>query len=119
MEYLNNFYFKMLVKSAKMTHNLNDKNTFNEIIGYFNAAEPTILPHVWLTYHIEKKWREVYLKLIKDHFIKDTIYLVKSVANVDIDYNIIEHSFNARTIFSAIFATNGLYGDKYNKFYYK
>ena len=78
-----------------------------------------IFPHVWLTYHTEKKWREVYLKLIKDHFIKETIYLVKSVKNIDINYHIVEDSFERRTIFSAIFATSGLYGDEYNKFYYK
>ena len=109
----------MLVKSAKMTHNLNDKNTFNSIIGYFNATEPMILPHIWLPYHIEKKWREVYLKLIKDHFIKETIYLVKSIKNIDINYHIVEDSFDRRTICRRIFIDNGLYDDEYNKFYYK
>lgn len=101
-----------------MTHNLNDKKTFNDIISYFNMDELGILLHVWLTYHIGKKWCEVYLNLIKDHFIKQTIYLVQSVANVDIDYNIIENAFNARAIFMNIFITNGLGKDKHNKFYY-
>lgn len=119
MNHLNNFYFKMLVKSAKMTNNMNNDKIFKDVILYFQDTAPMILPHVWLSNGQNAKWNEVYCKLIKDHFIKETIYLVKSIKNIDINYHIVEDSFDRRTICRRIFIDNGLYDDEYNKFYYK
>ena len=77
MNHLKNFYFKMLVKSAKMTNNMNNDKMFKDVILYFKDTAPMILPHVWLSNGQDTKWNEVYCKLIQERFINDTIKLVK------------------------------------------
>lgn len=121
MKHLNNFYFKMLVKSAKMTHNMNNDNVFKDIMSHFKDTSPMILPHVWLNNHqySNHKWSEVYLKLIKERFIKDTITLIKTLTNIDIEEEIVEKAFNNCTVFKTVFRNNGLYSDSHNKFYYQ
>lgn len=121
MKHLNNFYFKMLIKSAKMTHNMNNDNVFKDIMSYFTDTNPMILPHVWLNNHqfYHPKWNDVYLKLIKERFIKDTITLIKTLKNIDIEEEIVEKAFDRRTVFNTVFRNNGLRTDFYNKFYYQ
>lgn len=121
MEHLNNFYFKMLVKSAKMTHNMNNNEVFKDIMSQFKDTSPIILPHVWLNnyQYTNHKWSEVYLKLIKERFIKDTMTLIKKLKNIDIEEKVVENAFNRRTVFNTVFRSNGLYSDSYNKFYYQ
>jgi hypothetical protein len=117
MKHLNNFYFKMLIKSAKMTHNMNNDNVFKDIMSYFTATNPMILPHVWLnnSQYCNRKWNDVYLKLIKERFIKDTITLIKTLKNIDIEEEIVETAFNRRTVLNTVFRNT----DSYNKFYYQ
>lgn len=121
MKHLNNFYFKMLVKSAKMTHNMNNNNVFKDIMSYFKDDAPLILPHVWLnnSKYSNLEWNEVYLKLIQERFIKDTIALMRKVKNVDVEEEIVKKAFVKHQIFSCIFRPHGLFSDCYNKFYYQ
>ena len=125
MNYLNNFYFKMLVKSAKMTNNMNNDKIFKDVISYFKDTTPIILPHVWLsngqgaTWYERYKWNEVYCKLIQERFIKDTIALIKKVKNVDVKEEFVKNAFTQHQIFNRIFRPNGLFSDCYNKFYYR
>lgn len=111
----------MLIKSAKMTHNMNNDNVFKDIMSYFTDTNPMILPHVWLNNHqfYHPKWNDVYLKLIKERFIKDTITLIKTLKNIDIEEEIVEKAFDRRTVFNTVFRNNGLRTDFYNKFYYQ
>lgn len=119
MNYLNNFYFKMLVKSAKMTNNMNNDKTFKDVILYFKDTDPMILPHVWLSNGQDDKWNEVYSKLIQERFIKDTIALIKKVKNVDVEEEIVKKAFVKHQVFNRVFRPHGLFSDCYNKFYYQ
>ena len=118
MNHLNNFYFKMLVKSAKMTNNINNDKIFKEVILYFRDTDPMILPHVWLNGQ-DAKWNEVYCKLIQERFIKDTIALIKKVKHVDVEEEIVKKAFIKHQIFNSVFRPHGLFSDCYNKFYYQ
>jgi hypothetical protein len=117
MNYLNNFYFKMLVKSAKMTNNLNQRRKFKEIIKYFQTDSPEILPHVWLDTH--DKWDSVYTMLIEKRFINDTIKLVKNIRNINLNPNDIKRAFDEHTVFGSIFYPNRIFDERFNEFYYK
>lgn len=118
MSYLNNFYFRMLIKSAKMTKNINNKKEINNIIKLFYDKEPLILPHTWMTYCIDEKWNITYLKLIKKRFIQDTILLVKKLKKIEISEQIVEECFDKRAIFQNIFEKYDLKRDTTNIFYY-
>ena len=111
----------MLVKSAKMTHNMNNDDVFKTIMSHFKHTSPIILPHVWLNnyQYSSRKWSEVYLKLIKERFIKDTITLIKTLKNIDIEEEIVEKAFNRRTVFQTVFKDNGLSPSSHTKFYYQ
>lgn len=117
MNYLNNFYFKMLVKSAKMTNNLNQTRQFKEIIEFFQTDSPEILPHVWLSTY--NKWDRVYTMLIEKRFINDTIKLVKNVRNINLNPNDVKQAFYEHRVCSSIFYPNKIFDDKFNEFYYK
>lgn len=117
MKHLNNFYFKMLIKSAKMTNNLNQASKFKEIIELFQTDSPEILPHVWLS--TNDKWDRVYTTLIEKRFINDTIKLVKNVCNINLTPNDIKRAFDEHMVFGNIFYPNQIFDDKFNEFYYK
>lgn len=125
MNYLNNFYFKMLVKSAKMTNNMNNDKIFKDVISLFKDTAPMILPHVWLSNGYGAKWcecykwNEVYSKLIQERFIKDTIALIRKVKNVDVEEEVVKNAFVKHQILNRIFRPHGLFSDCYNKFYYQ
>lgn len=119
MNHLNNFYFKMLVKSAKMTNNMNNDKVFKYVILFFQDTAPMILPHVWLSNGQDAKWNEIYSKLIQERFIKDTIALIRKVKNVDVEEEVVEKAFVKHQVFNRVFRPHGLFSDCYNKFYYQ
>ena len=91
-KYLNNFYFKMLVKSAKMTGNLNNFNVFNAVLAEFKEYEmgliPNNLPHVWIANHVcNEKWNEVFINLIRNRFINDLKHFLKPYIDKKSIYN--------------------------------
>ena len=117
MNYLNNFYFKMLVKSAKMTNNLNQTSKFKEIIEFFQTDSPEILPHVWLSTY--DKWDRVYTMLIEKRFINDTIKLVKNIRNINLNPNDVKKAYYEHRVSGNIFYPNRIFDDKFNEFYYE
>lgn len=81
-KYLNNFYFKMLVKSAKMTGNLDNFNVFKSVLAEFKEYEigliPENLPYVWVANHAcNEEWNEVFINLIRNRFINDLKHFLK------------------------------------------
>lgn len=81
-KYLNNFYFKMLIKSAKMTRNLDNCKVFKSVLAEFKEYEmgliPENLPYVWVANHVcDEKWNEVFINLIRNRFINDLKHFLK------------------------------------------
>ena len=107
----------MLVKSAKMTNNLDKHEIFKNIIQYFEYDEPSILPHVWLS--SENEWNIVYTMLIEKRFIQDTITLVKNIKNINLNPKDVQRAFYDHRIGGSIFFPCGMYDDSFNKFYYQ
>jgi len=103
-KYLNNFYFKMLVKSAKMTGNLNNFKVFTSVLGEFKAYEvglnPNNLPYVWVANHADnEKWNKVFINLIRNRFINELKHFLKPYIDKGSKYkdeDFFEHELNQK-----------------------
>lgn len=130
-KYLHNFYFKMLVKSAKMTGNLNNFKVFKSVLAEFKEYEvgliPNNLPYVWVANYVcNEKWNEVFINLIRNRFINDLKHLLQPHIDKGSKYkeqDFFEHELKQRIenyrVMAFVFLITHSYRSDYVKLFYK